>query len=92
MCEILGEFRLVTARKEHTDNAFESVQESGFGEMDMTKSERESVERRRELDGMIQKGEKYHRYTLIDGGELYSCSESQEMRELCIKYDLFPDC
>ena len=96
MCEILGEVRIVTARKQHEDGAFtcvdEFVDEFGFGEMDMTKSEHQSVMKRRKLNGMIQKGEKYYRYTMIDGGEIYSCQESQDMRELCIKYDLFPEC
>lgn len=92
MCEILGEIRIVTARKQHEDSAFHFVEESGFCEVDMTKSEYQSVVSRRKLNGMIQKGEKYYRYSIIDSPYLYSCTESQDMREICIKYDLFPDC
>jgi len=83
---------MVKARKQHEDTAFYFVSESGYRDMDMTKLEYQSFMRRRKLNGMIQNGEKYYRYAIVDGDDLFCCRESQDMREICLKYDLFPEC
>jgi len=91
MCEVLGDISLVKARKEHNDNAFDFVSNS-LDLRDMTLSEAKSYVRRQKLGGVIRKGEKYFRYTLIVEGDICCNKESQDMRELCLKYDLFEDC
>jgi len=91
MCEFLGDINLVRARKEHNDNAFDFVN-NNLCLGDMTLSEAKSYVRRKKLGGIIQKSEEYFRYTMIDGWQIYCNKESQDMREICLKYDLFGDC
>ena len=91
MCEVLGGIKLVKARKEHNDNAFDIVN-NGFSMSDMTLSEAKLFVRRGKLGGIIQKGEEYFRYSMIFEGDFCCNKESQDMREICIKYDLFGDC
>ncbi len=91
MCEVLGDFKIVKARKEHNDNAFDFVN-NFLALSDMTLSEAKSYVRRQKLGGIIKKGEKYFRYVMVSGGDFLCNKESQDMREICLKYDLFEDC
>lgn len=83
--------RVRTARKTHRCGAWYWFDRSGYGVQDIEPGDWITIEAVRADKGCITPGMQYIHQTGTDGGRFYDLKARQDMHDICLKYDLYPE-
>lgn len=79
------------ARKSHPCGAWYWFDRSEYGPQDIDPDDWLAIEAARVDRGRILPGMQYIHQTGVDGGQFYDFKARQDMHDICLKYDLYPE-
>lgn len=92
MISTIHENKVFSARKDYRCNTCKCMGHmDGFTLHDLTEAEKDAIERAKENDWKIKKGEPYIRQFNTDGGDTWTFRAIPAIYQICLDHDLYGD-